>query len=78
MRKKTTWKTAIKRVLKEAKGPLHYSEIAKTIIKKKYKSTTGQTPRKTVYTSLKRMLKKEDSEIFVKERGVFAIEKQAK
>ncbi|GAB2765660.1 winged helix-turn-helix domain-containing protein [Salinimicrobium soli] len=76
MKNKVTWKEAIKMVLKEAKRPLHYSEIAKTIVKNKYKMTTGLTPRKTVYTSLKRMLEKKDSEISQRDRGVFSFKKR--
>jgi len=68
---KITWKIAIKKVLKEEGKPLHYSDIAKIIVKKKYKFTLGITPRKTVYTSLKRMIRKNDKDISMVKTGVF-------
>lgn len=72
---KITWKTAIKKVLMEASSPLHYSEITNTILKNKYKPTHGATPKKTVYTSLKRMLKKKDANISMIETGIFIYNK---
>ncbi len=72
---KITWKTAIKKVLMEASSPLHYSEITNTILKNKYKLTLGATPKKTVYTSLKRMLKKKDANISMIETGIFIYNK---
>ena len=68
---KVTWKDAIKKVLRETDNPLHYTDIAKIIVKKKYKFTLGITPRKTVYTSLKRMIKNKDADISMIETGVY-------
>jgi hypothetical protein len=73
---KVTWKDAIKKVLRETDNPLHYTDIAKIIVKKKYKFTLGITPRKTVYTSLKRMIKNKDNDIFMVETGIFAYNKK--
>lgn len=77
MKSKITWKIAIKKVLKEEGRPLHYADIAKYIIEKKYKPTLGITPKKTVYTSLKRMTKKDD-EISIIENGIFTYNKNNK
>ena len=76
MSKKITWKTAIKKVLMEASSPLHYSEITNIILKKKYKPTIGVTPKKTVYTSLKRMLKNKEANISMIETGIFIYKKR--
>jgi hypothetical protein len=53
------WKKAIDRVLAEASCPLHYQEIAKTIIDKGYRTTLGATPATTVHTLLSSSLKNE-------------------
>ena len=72
---KVTWKIAIKKVLKDSKQPIHYSTITKIIIKNKYKKTNGLTPVKTVYRSLKRMIKKNDKEVIEIEKGYFSVKK---
>lgn len=73
---KVTWKIAIRKVLIEADKPLHYSDIAKIIVNKKYKFTLGITPRKTVYTPLKRMIRNKDNDLLMIETGIFAYNKK--
>ena len=73
---KVTWKDAIKKVLRETDSPLHYSDITKIILKKKYKFTLGVTPKKTVYASLKRMIKNKDADISMIETGVYTYNKK--
>ena len=55
---------------------LHYSEITNIILKKNIKPTIGATPKKTVYTSLKRMLKNKEANISMIETGIFIYKKR--
>lgn len=63
------WRLAMIRVLQEAEGPLHYSEIAQAIIDKQYRIDVGATPSATVAANLS-----EHSQTFARvARGVYAL-----
>ena len=46
------WRDAIKRVLREAEEPVHYTDIAQSIIDNKYRLKVGATPAATVAAQL--------------------------
>ena len=48
------WIPAIIAVLAEAGGPMHYTDIARTIIKKGYRTEYGKTPENSVNSLLSR------------------------
>ena len=52
-----SWKEAIKRVLREADTPLHYTEISEQILARGYYSTDGATPAATVNAQLSASVK---------------------
>lgn len=54
-----TWYAAIKRVLKEAAGPMHYSDIAEQVLTNEYYKSDGATPAATVNSLLATSIKSE-------------------
>lgn len=70
-----TWKDAIRRVLAEADGPLHCSEITEQILSRGYYVTDGATPAATVGAQLANSIKYdgERSPFIRVGRGVFAL-----
>ncbi|MDT0575838.1 HTH domain-containing protein [Croceicoccus sp. F390] len=58
---KMKWDDAIKRVMEEADGALHYLEIAERIIAAGYRTNLGATPHQTVSAKLSVSLKLPDT-----------------
>src|SRR5258705_11772512 len=54
-----SWREAIERVLAEADGPLHYSEISEQILSRGYYKTDGATPSATVNAQISSSIKHE-------------------
>jgi hypothetical protein len=52
-----SWRDAIVRVLNEAEGPLHYSEISEQILSRGYYKTDGATPAATVNAQISSSIK---------------------
>jgi hypothetical protein len=71
------WKKAIDQVLSEAQSPLHYHEIAQTIVERGFRTTMGATPATTVHTLISTSLKKEGekSPYLRISRGIYALKK---
>lgn len=70
-----TWKDAIKRVLKETDGPLHYAEISERILTLGYYATDGATPAATVNAQIATSIKHdgEKSPFIRVGRGLFTL-----
>lgn len=70
-----SWKEAIKRVLKEAEAPLHYTEISEQILAQGYYATDGATPAATVNAQLSSSVKHdgEKSPFIRVGKGTFAL-----
>ncbi len=70
-----SWKAAITRVLREADGPLHYSDISARILSAGYYQTDGATPAATVNAQLAHSIKHqgEQSPFLRVEKGVFTL-----
>lgn len=70
-----SWKEAIKKVLREADTPLHYSEISEQILSRGYYKTDGATPAATVSAQLSTSINNDgDSSPFVRiGRGIFTL-----
>jgi len=54
-----SWKEAIKKVLAESGGPLHYAEISEQILARGYYETEGATPAATVNAQISSSIKHE-------------------
>ena len=67
------WHDAILKVLEEAKAPMHYNDIAQTIIQKKYRTSLGATPHITVHSIISKDLK--DDVVNYEDRGMFILKK---
>lgn len=65
-----TWRAAVRRVLSESEGPLHYAEIAQHIIDNDYRRSTGATPAATVAAVLSQQLVEEVVRV---DRGVYTL-----
>lgn len=52
-----SWRKAIEKVLDEASGPLHYSEISEQILSRGYYKTDGATPAATVNAQIASSIK---------------------
>jgi len=52
-----SWRDAIEKVLNEAEGPLHYSEISEQILSRGYYKTDGATPAATVSAQISSSIK---------------------
>lgn len=74
-----SWKEAIKRVLKEADTPLHYTEISEQILARGYYSTDGATPAATVNAQLSSSVKHdgENSPFIRVGKGMFSLRGQS-
>lgn len=70
MREKLTWSQAIKKVLRDAGGPLDYQEIADRIMSQELVSTTGKTPERTVNTELNKTMRGEVKRV---DKGVYEL-----
>lgn len=70
-----SWKEAIKRVLREANAPLHYSDISEQILAAGYYATEGATPAATVNAQLAHSIKYqgEKSPFLRVGKGIFAL-----
>lgn len=70
-----SWKDAIKRVLREAQEPLHYSDISAQILAAGYYATEGATPAATVNAQLASSIKHdgERSPFLRVGKGLFAL-----
>ena len=70
-----SWKEAIKKVLDEAKAPLHYKEISDKILSSGYYETDGATPAATVNAQLATSIKHdgEKSPFIRVGKGIFAL-----
>lgn len=70
-----SWKDAIKRVLREAQEPLHYSDISAQILAAGYYATEGATPAATVNAQLASSIKHdgERSPFLRVGKGIFAL-----
>ena len=70
-----SWKEAIKRVLKESTGPLHYKEISERILSQGYYETDGATPTDTVNAQITSSIKHEgEKSPFIRVgRGIFTL-----
>lgn len=70
-----SWKEAIKRVLKEADAPLHYTEISEQILARGYYFTDGATPAATVNAQLSSSVKHDgDKSPFIRVgKGMFSL-----
>ena len=66
MAKNMTWINAIKKVLGEAEGAMHYTEIAEKIVADGLRSNVGATPSATVSANLARSLAEGDKSPFQK------------
>jgi len=70
-----SWRDAIIRVLNEAQGPLHYSEISEQILSRGYYKTDGATPAATVNAQISASIKHDgDKSPFVRvDKGTFGL-----
>lgn len=70
-----SWREAIEKVLGEAPGPMHYSEISEQILARGYYRTDGATPAATVNAQITASIKHEGATSpFVKvARGTFTL-----
>jgi hypothetical protein len=70
-----SWKDAVIRVLREADGPLHYTEIADQILSRGYYEPQGATPAYTVASLFTTSLSnpKEESPFLRVGRGIYAL-----
>lgn len=59
MAKELTWRKAIEKVMSEATGALHYSDITDKIIEKRLRTNIGATPARTVCAHLTTAIKNE-------------------
>lgn len=77
--KELTWPEAIQRVLAEAGGPLHYSEITDRIIARGLRKSLGATPSATVNAQISANIKKRGVESLYRRtgKGTFALASQA-
>lgn len=57
------WESAILEVLRDSNGSLHYTDIAREILERGLKTTTGKTPSQTVVSYLSRLVRDEASGI---------------
>jgi hypothetical protein len=73
MAKDPTWDEAIQVVLKNAKGALHYTEIADRIANQKLKQKVGATPANTVAAVISGSLHSDDSPYQRVARGEYAL-----
>jgi len=64
------WPQAILKVLSEAKGPLHYSEIAQLVLDEDLRQQTGATPAATVAAQLSTTLREDVVRV---DRGVYCL-----
>ena len=67
------WRDAIVKVLEEAKAPMHYNDIAQTIIQKQYRTSLGATPHTAVHSVISKDLK--DKVVNYEGRGMFILKK---
>nr|WP_207384095.1 winged helix-turn-helix domain-containing protein [Mycolicibacterium komanii]CRL77966.1 hypothetical protein CPGR_04978 [Mycolicibacterium komanii] len=68
------WREAILTVLKDARGSMHYAEIAQAIIDNEYRVNVGATPAATVSANLSELTRGGSRSPVVKvERGVYAL-----
>lgn len=74
-----SWREAIEKVLGEASGPLHYSEISEQILSRGYYKTDGATPAATVNAQISSSIKHEGSAspFFRVSRGTFTLRSRA-
>ncbi|TGM85382.1 winged helix-turn-helix domain-containing protein [Leptospira licerasiae] len=72
-----TWLEAIKIILEEHRAPMHYSDLADTILERELKNDVGATPANSVYATLYQDIKnKGNSSEFVKTgTGYFALKR---
>ena len=70
-----SWKDAITKVLADAKGPMHYTDIAQTIAVKGLKTKVGATPAASIAATISMSFQNEgDKSPFVKvSRGYFSL-----
>ena len=70
-----SWREAIERVLAEADGPLHYSEISEQILSRGYYKTDGATPSATVNAQISSSIKhdREKSPFIRVSKGTFTL-----
>lgn len=68
--KEVSWRRAIKRVLLEAREPLHYSEIAQRILDNGLRQQSGATPAATVAATISTYM--QDDVVRV-DRGVYTL-----
>ena len=74
--KELKWIDAIEKVIDDAGKPLHYSDIADTIVEKGYRTSVGATPAMTVQVMLSNYLKDNKDPKFVKvESGTYTLKK---
>lgn len=67
------WEDAIQRVLKDADGALHYSEIAERIVSQGQRQSVGATPAATIRARLSISLKEENSPFLRIGRGEYTL-----
>lgn len=68
-----SWDEAIRRVLAEEGGPLHYGEITDRIIASQLRRSLGATPKDSVATTLSLSLRDANSRYIKVARGVYAL-----
>lgn len=68
-----SWKDAVLEILKENKEAVHYTEIAKQIEEKKYRTSLGATPHIAVNTALQALLKEGKVCQYEEERGSYIL-----
>jgi len=68
-----SWDEAIKAVLAEAGGALHYGEITDRIIASKLRPSFGATPKDTVATTLSLSLREKGTPYLKVQRGVYTL-----
>lgn len=73
MPKELTWRKAIEKVLSEAPGAMHYTDITKKIIQEGLRSSLGATPDATVSAVLTTAIKDEGDKCPIQKigRGLF-------
>jgi hypothetical protein len=74
-----SWQDAITKVLEEAGKPLHYADIAQTVIDSGLRENVGATPANTVASIVSQSIKDlgDDSPFIKSERGIYGLRKTA-
>lgn len=72
-----TWDEAIRIVLKEADGAMHYAEIAEQILENELRINVGATPAATVASYLSTSMQKDDSPYLRVGRGEYTLKSKA-